>query len=75
MFKSFHCLYNWLHSNGIEKPVSIRIMTDMQTANHIGRLLRDEANALIFGQPFSEPIREGQIYGITFRIEVGGAPS
>lgn len=74
MFEAFIRLRHWLAANGIDKPVAVNIVTDTMTADHIGRVLRDEANALVFGQPRSEPVREGQIYGIHFRIVVDAPP-
>ena len=71
MFEAFNRLHHWLRANGIDKPVAVRIVTDVETADHIGRVLCGEANNLRFGAPSSEPIREGQLYGIHFRIVVG----
>jgi hypothetical protein len=70
MFEAFNRLHHWLRVNGIDKPVVVTITTDWKTADAIGRVLCNEANELRYGASSNEPIREGQLYGIQFRIVV-----
>jgi hypothetical protein len=70
MIKAFSYLHHWFQTNDITKPVTIVIMTDSKTADCIGWALRDEGNALLMMLPSFELVKEGQIYGIPFKIEV-----
>ena len=82
MIKSFAHLHHWLETNNITKPVTVILTTDPKTADQIGWALRDELNKVTQrpaphfnvtqrpAPPFPEPIKEGQIYGIPFKIEI-----
>ena len=70
MFETFQRLHHWLQANDINKPVIVTFRTDPMTADKIGWALRHECNERMQRMPeISEPIQEGQIYSITFKIE------
>ena len=70
MFEAFARLHAWFASNDITKPVSVVLHTDAMTADHIGCILRDEANRMSFRLPNVEPVIAGHLYGISFKIVI-----
>jgi hypothetical protein len=69
MFEFFARLHHWLAANDITKPVTVILRTDAMTADRISYVLRDQFNKVCGGSS-TEPIREGQLYGIRFKIEI-----
>ena len=70
MLKTFSYFHHWFAANNIDKPVTVVLRTDAKTADQIGWILRDEFNKTTTRLPMPELVKEGQIYGITFKIEV-----
>lgn len=68
MFETFQRLHHWLQANDITKPVVVTFYADALTVDHIGCLLRDEGNKASLHLPRTEPVLEGQLYGITFKL-------
>ena len=69
MFETFQRLHHWLQANNIDKPVTVTFHADVMTAYKIGCVLRDEWYELSFKASGTQPVSEGQIYGIAFKIE------